>query len=143
MNIFLHSGSLSEFSDCISQIVSLGDFVYMSAQTGTGDSIVKQSVSCMKKVVETADEFGLKLHHFVKFTVYLTDLGNKEEFLKVFQTYLEPPYPAATFLEVKGLENDAKVAVEAFGIDTRRLEKARQKSACEDGCCDGNCSESC
>lgn len=141
MNIFLHSGSLTEFSDCISQIVSLGGFVYMSAQTGKGDTIEKQAVSSIEKVINVADEFGLQLYHFVKFTVYLTDLADKEKFLNVFRTYLEPPYPAASFIEVKGLENGAMVAIEAFGIDTTRHEKASKEKACKEGCCsDSSCS---
>ncbi len=141
MNIFLHSGSLTEFSDCISQIVSLGGFVYMSAQTGDGDTIEKQAQSCIDKVIDAADEFGLQLYHFVKFTIYLTDMADKEKFMNVFSTYLEPPYPAATFLEVKGLENGAMVAMEAFGLDTTRHEKMTKDKACKEGCCsDSSCS---
>ena len=141
MNVFLNSGSLQENENCVSSIVQLGDFFYFSAQLGKGDSMSEQSVSVCNEIVEILDEFGLRFDHVVKFTVYLKNLKNKEEFLSIFKNYLEMPYPAVSFVGVDDLENNALVAVEGQGINTLRHEQANKNSSCSKGCsgCEGHC----
>lgn len=141
MNIFLNSGSLQEHEDCVSSIVQLGDFVYMSAQLGKGDTMIDQAVSVCNEIVEVLSEFELRFDHLVKFTVYLTDLNNKEAFLKVFRSYIEKPYPAVSFVEVQALEHGAMVAVEGLGVNTLRIERASRESSCSHGC--SGCNDGC
>ena len=45
MNIFLKIGDSVPRDECISEIVQLGDFVYMSAQTGRGQTFQEQCVT--------------------------------------------------------------------------------------------------
>lgn len=141
MNVFLNSGGLQEHEDCVSKIVQLGDFVYMSAQYGKGDTMVEQSITVCNEVVETLGEFGLRFDHLVKFTVYLTDLKNKEEFLSIFKNFIEPPFPSVTFIGVNELEHGAMVAVEGFGVNTLRHESGHKESSCDGHCsdCQGHC----
>lgn len=141
MNVFLNSGSLQENEDCVSSIVQLGDFFYLSAQLGKGDSITEQAVSVCNEIVEVLSEFDLRFDHVVKFTVYLKNLKDKEEFLSVFKNYLEKPFPAVSFVGVNDLDNGAMLAVEGQGINTLRHEQAHKNSSCSHGCsgCDGSC----
>lgn len=141
MNVFLNSGGLQENEDCISKIVQLGDFVYMSAQLGQGDSIIEQSITACNKVVEVLNEFDLRFDHIVKFTIYLKCLEDKSTFLSIFKTFIEEPYPAVSFVGVDDLENDAMVAIEGYGVNTLRIEQAHKDSGCGHDCsgCQGNC----
>lgn len=136
MNQFLYTAGLQEGKDCISSAVSLGDFVYISAQAGEGKGIEEQSITALKKMVNVLSDMTIEIRHVVKFTVYLTDMKNRDAFLSVYKTLVEAPFPAMTILEVQGLENNALVAVEGFAINTVRYEK----SCCSD--C-SSCSEDC
>lgn len=134
MNIFLKSKNIKD--ECISDIVSLGDFVYISAQFGQGNTIQKQTRSALEDVVSCLQEFNMAMHHLVKATVYLTDLEGKQPFLDVYKTYFEAPFPACSIVEVSRLEHDAKVAIEAVAINTLRYEKEMKDHSCKDcaGC---------
>lgn len=97
MNQFLYSAGVQDGCDCISSAVSLGDFVYTSAQMGQGDSIEEQTITSMNKIIDALSNLGCELRHVIKFSVYVTDIQYKEEFLKTYKTYVEQPFPAVTF----------------------------------------------
>lgn len=141
MNVFLNSGGLQDNEKCISKIVQLGDFVYMSAQLGEGQDIVEQTIVACNKVVDALNEFDLRFDHIVKYTVYLKDLDEKKNFLSVFENFVEKPYPAVSFVGVSDLENGALVAIEGFGVNTLRHEQAHKDSSCGHDCsgCQGGC----
>lgn len=143
MNVFLNSTGLQENTDCVSKAVSLGDFVYVSAQVGEGETIEEQTLTACNKVIDAVEEFGLQMHHLVKFTVYLKHIEDKKAFLKVFRNFLEAPFPACSFAQVQKLEEDALVSVEALGVNTLRYEHQQKESACSNGChgCNGGCHE--
>lgn len=134
MNPFLNSAGLQKNSNCISSAVSLGDFVYVSAQTGQGDTMDEQAFSAINNLLDVVSEFGIEMRHIVKFTVYLTDITKKDEFLNVYSKFIEAPYPACTIVEVSRLENDAMIAIEGFGMNTTRYEKAQRESSCSHDC---------
>lgn len=141
MNVFLNSGGLQDNESCISKIVQLGDFVYMSAQLGEGDNMVEQTISACNKVVEALNEFDLRFDHIVKYTVYLKNLEEKDHFLSVFENFIEQPYPAVSIIGVDNLENGAMVAIEGFGINTLRHEQSHKDHGCGQDCsgCNGGC----
>ena len=43
MNIFLKSAGKQEGTPCVSNMVQLGDFFYLSGQTGLGETIQEQN----------------------------------------------------------------------------------------------------
>ena len=141
MNIFLNSTGKQENTNCISKAVSLGDFVYVSAQTGSGETIEEQTMTACNKVIDAISSLGLKMHHLVKFTVYLKDIELKDAFLKTFEYFLEEPFPACSIVEVQGLEDHALVSIEALGVNTLRYEQRNTESSCSNGCkeCSGHC----
>ena len=141
MNVFLNSTGKQEGCDCVSKAVMLGDFVYVSAQTGNGETIEEQTLTACNKVLDAIEDFGLQMHHLVKFTVYLTDIQNKTSFLQAFKNFVEAPFPVCSFVGVNNLEENALVSIEALGVNTLRYEHQQKESACSNGChgCNGGC----
>lgn len=138
MNQFLYTAGLQEGKDCISSAVSLGDFIYFSAQVGHGKDIEEQSITALKRVMDVLSDLTVEIRHVVKFTVYLTDMKNRDAFLSIYKTLVEAPFPAMTILEVHGLEDNALVAIEGFAINTVRYEKVTCSNDCSS--CSGDCS---
>lgn len=141
MNIFLKSAGKQEGMPCVSNMVQLGDFFYVSGQHGQGETIQEQTITAINKLIDVISNFGLQLHHVVKFTVYLKDIQDKEAFLSTFKNFLDEPYPACTIVEVSHLENDAMVCIEGLGVNTLRHEEQMQHSSCSHDCssCGGGC----
>lgn len=131
MNVFLKSRNLKE--GCISDVVSLGDFVYISAQNGQGCNLEKQTQFAMEGLLSNLQEFQMGMRHIVKTTVYLTNIQDKDRFLQMYKTYFEAPFPACSIVEVSHLENNAHIAIEAVAVNTLRYEKNLKNHSC-DGC---------
>ena len=141
MNIFLKSAGKQEGCSCVSNMVQLGDFFYLSGQTGNGETIQEQTITAINKVIDVLSNFDLQLHHVVKFTVYLKDINDKDAFLSVFKNFLDEPYAACTIVEVSHLDDNASVCIEGLGVNTLRHEQHMQESSCSHDCssCGGGC----
>lgn len=118
--------------DCVSSIVQLGDFFYFSGQTGSGMTFHDQAVMACYNVRDVLHEFNLRFDHVLKFTVYLTDISMKDQFLSVFSNFVEAPYPVMTIIEAAALDDDAMVCIEGCGVNTLRHEKSMQEAYCEE-----------
>lgn len=132
MNMFLKTGDLQEGTNCVSSIVQLGDFFYFSGQTGQGLTFRDQCIQACYKVQDVLREFDLRFDHVLNFTIYLTDLSNRNEFYTVFSNFVEPPYPALTLVEVKGLDEDSMICIAGNGVNTLRHERNMNEAYCED-----------
>ncbi len=132
MNIFLNSAGTVD--GCVSQAVSLGDFIYVSGQIGQGDTIEEQTVTAFNKLIDILEEMDLRADHVVKLTIYMKDLAQKQAFLNVYKNFVEAPYPAATFVQVDKLPDDALVQLDAFAISTLRYEQSSKESGCGSDC---------
>lgn len=141
MNIFLKSAGKQEGTSCVSNMVQLGDFFYLSGQTGLGESIQEQTITAINKVIDVLSNYGLQLHHVVKFTVYLKNIEDKEAFLNTFKNFVDEPFPACTIVEVSNLADNAAVCIEGLGVNTLRHEEQMQQSSCSHDCssCGGGC----
>ena len=141
MNIFLKSAGKQEGTSCVSNMVQLGDFFYLSGQTGLGESIQEQTITAINKVIDVLSNYGLQLHHVVKFTVYLKNIQDKEAFLNTFKNFVDEPFPACTIVEVSNLADNARVCIEGLGVNTLRHEEQMQQSSCSHDCssCGGGC----
>lgn len=131
MNTFLKTGDRQPGTDCVSSIVQLGDFFYLSGQNGWGESFREQCINCLYTIQEVLKEFDLRFDHVLKFTVYLTDYQLQDEFLSVFSNFVEAPYPAVTIVEVSGL-GESMVCVDGMGVNTLRHERSMNEAYCED-----------
>ena len=131
MNIFLKSAGKQEGTPCVSNMVQLGDFFYLSGQTGLGETIQEQTITAINKVIDVLSNYCLQLHHVVKFTV----------FLNTFKNFVDEPFPACTIVEVSNLADNATVCIEGLGVNTLRHEEQMQQSGCSHDCssCGGGC----
>ena len=129
MNIFLKGRNIKE--DCISNIASLGDFIFVSGQCGQGKTIEEQTKVAFSKLIEQLSSFDLECRHIVKTNVYLNDLEMKSAFLELYRTYFEAPFPACSIVEVQRLEEDAMIMIDALAINTLRYEKKLKESSCD------------
>ncbi len=132
MNVFMNAKQIKD--GCISEAVSLGDFVYVSAQTGQGSSIEEQAISACHQLFTILEDFGLSSRHIVKTTVFLKDIHNRDAFLSMYKTMFEAPYPACSIVAVSDLEKEAMVGIEAFAINTLRYEKEMKNACCSQDC---------
>ena len=92
-------------------------------------------------MIDVLSNYGLQLHHVVKFTVYLKNIEDKEAFLNTFKNFVDEPFPACTIVEVSNLADNATVCIEGLGVNTLRHEEQMQQSSCSHDCssCGGGC----
>lgn len=132
MNVFLKVGDSQPDQNCISSIVQLGDFFFVSGQIGTGQTFQEQALTAIYRMIEVLKDLDLRLDHVVKFNVYLTDLSLKDEFLSIYSNFVEAPYPAMSILEVSALDNDSMIMIEGQGVNTLRHERKMKMEDCPD-----------
>jgi|SRR5579863_4125660 len=103
-----------------SQAVRAGDTVYLSGQipfdpatmqivSGDIETQARQVFENLKAVAAAA---GGTLADAVKFTVFLTDLGNFSKVNEVMMKYCSEPYAARTTIGVAALPRGAHVKIE-------------------------------
>lgn len=107
-----------------SQAVRVGDTVYLSGQTpldpATGQLVdgpievqIRRVFDNLKAVAEAAGgDFG----KVVKVHVFLVDLAHFAKLSEVMQQYFQPPYPARSTIEVKGLPRGAQVEMDMIMV---------------------------
>lgn len=132
MNLFLKTGEPLPDLGCASSIVQLGDFFFFSGQNGKGDTFDDQCLSCLYSIQEALHEFDLRLDHVINLNVYLTDLSLKSDFVRIFNNFVEAPYPAMTIVEVSALEHDAMICISGNGVNTLRYEHKMDEAYCDD-----------
>ena len=104
-----------------SQAVAVGGTVWLSGQIpldpatmtlveGDIEAEVRQVFSNLAAVATAA---GGTLDDTVRFTVYLTDLGDFAVVNRVMEELLQPPYPARVTVQVAALPKGARVEVDS------------------------------
>ena len=104
-----------------SQAVAAGGAIWLSGQipldpatmtlvTGNIEAEVRQVFGNLAAVAAAA---GASLDDTVRFTVYLTDLGDFAVVNRVMEEVLKPPYPARVTVQVAALPKGARVEVDA------------------------------
>lgn len=132
MNLFLKTGERQEGIDCASNFVQLGDFFYLSGQLGSGYTFHDQCISACYAIQDVLAQFDLRFDHVLKFTVYLTDIQLKDDFLRVFDNFADAPYPAMTIVESPHLPEEAMICIDGCGVNTLRHERSMENAYCED-----------
>ncbi|MBO6703339.1 MAG: RidA family protein [Pseudomonadales bacterium] len=105
-----------------SQAVIHGDVLYVSGQiplVPTSMELVEGDISA--QIAQVFDNLagvisaaGAELDDAIKFTVYLTDLGNFPLVNEAMAERLKEPYPARAAIEVSALPKGAQVEVDAI-----------------------------
>lgn len=105
-----------------SQAVAAGGAIWLSGQipldpatmtlvTGDIEAEVRQVFANLAAVAAAA---GASLDDTVRFTVYLTDLGDFAVVNRIMEEVLRPPYPARVTVQVAALPKGARVEVDAI-----------------------------
>jgi reactive intermediate/imine deaminase len=103
-----------------SQAVRAGDTVYLSGQvpfdpatmqlvTGDFEAQTRRVFENLKAVAEAA---GGSLNQAVKFTIFLTDLGNFAKVNEIMALYCAKPYPARSTIGIASLPRGALIEIE-------------------------------
>ena len=103
-----------------SQAVRAGDTVYLSGQVpfdpatmqlvaGDFEAQTRRVFENLKAVAEAA---GGSLDQAVKFTIFLTDLGNFAKVNEIMALYCAKPYPARSTIGVAALPRGALIEIE-------------------------------
>ena len=74
-------------------------------------SQINQVLDNLTAILETA---GSSIDNVLKFTVFLTDLGNFGRVNEIMADRLTEPYPARLVIEVSALPKGAKVEIDAI-----------------------------
>ncbi len=104
-----------------SQAVQVGNTIYTSGQIGldpaTGqlvEGFENQVHRAFKNLQAVAEAAGGSLGNVVKFTLFLTDLGQFAQANAIMQEYVPEPYPARSTVGVASLPRGAEFEVEAI-----------------------------
>jgi len=103
-----------------SQAVRAGDTVYLSGQvpfdpatmqlvSGDFEAQTRRVFENLKAVAEAA---GGSLNQAVKFTIFLTDLGNFAKVNEIMALYCAKPYPARSTIGIASLPRGALIEIE-------------------------------
>lgn len=102
--------------------VAAGNVVYVSGQLpidGATGKLVEGDVSaqarqCLENMKRVLDAAGLGFGNVAKTTVFLTSMADFGAMNDVYKTYVVPPYPARSTVEVRALPLGALVEIEAI-----------------------------
>jgi reactive intermediate/imine deaminase len=107
-----------------SEVVRVGDMLYLSGQIGTDDNfelvsggIKAETKQVMDKIRRILDENNSSLDYVVKCTVMLADMSEWAMMNEVYITYFKPDrLPARSALGVNGLARGARVEIECIAV---------------------------
>ena len=105
-----------------SQAVAAGGAVWLSGQipldpatmTLVDGDIEAEVRQVFRNLAAVAAAAGATLADTVRFTVFLTDLGDFAVVNRVMEDVLQPPYPARVTVQVSALPKGARVEVDAI-----------------------------
>ena len=105
-----------------SQAVAAGGAVWLSGQipldpatmTLVEGDIEAEVRQVFRNLAAVAAAAGATLADTVRFTVFLTDLGDFAVVNRVMEDVLQPPYPARVTVQVSALPKGARVEVDAI-----------------------------
>lgn len=104
------------------QAIQVGNMVYTSGQIGlvpsTGELVGADTASQARQAFENlkavAEEAGGSLANVVKFTLFLTDLGEFAQVNEIMKEFVPQPFPARSTVGVASLPKGARFEVEAI-----------------------------
>ena len=121
---YIHTPHAPAAIGTYSQAVRAGNTVYLSGQTpldpATGQLVegpievqIRRVFDNLKAVAEAS---GGDFTKVVKVHVFLTDLAHFATLSEVMQAYFQPPFPARSTIEVKGLPRGAQVEMDMIMV---------------------------
>ena len=107
-----------------SQAIRAGSFVFVSGQIALDpdtsqlktDSFEEEVRQVMANVQAVLEASGASFKTVVKVNVFLSDMGLFGEFNTLYQSYVQPPFPARSTVEVSHLPKDVRIEIDAIAM---------------------------
>lgn len=107
-----------------SDVVRVGDTLYLSGQIGTDENfelvsggIKAETKQILDKIRKMVEENNSSMDHVVKCTVMLADMSEWATMNEIYVTYFKPErLPARSALGVNGLARNARVEIECIAV---------------------------
>lgn len=121
---FLNSPAFSALGLPFSEMVRVGDTLYLSGQMGNlpgtltlaPGGIEAQARQTLQNIKTTLEAHGYSMAHIVKCTVMLADMTDWSAFNAVYTTFFTPPYPARSAFGAGGLALGGRLEVEVIAV---------------------------
>ena len=105
-----------------SEIVRVGDVLYLSGQIGTlpgtltpaPGGIQAESRQAMENIRSSLEAHGYSMAHVVKCTVMLADMNDWAAFNAVYTQYFTAPYPARSAFAASGLALGGRLEIDVI-----------------------------
>lgn len=109
--VFLNSPAFAALNLPFSEIVRVGDMLYLSGQIGNLPGTLKlapggieaEAKQALQNIKTSLEAHGCSLAHIVKCTVMLADMADWSAYNAVHTTFFDRPYPARSAFGASGL----------------------------------------
>ena len=124
---YLNSPAFSALGLPFSEVVRVGDLLYLSGQMGNlpgtlalaPGGIAAEARQALLNIQTTLQAHGYSLAHVVKCTVMLADMADWSAFNAVYTTFFTPPYPARSAFGASGLALGGRLELEVMAVARR------------------------
>jgi reactive intermediate/imine deaminase len=121
---FFNSGKILPANLPFSEVVQVGDTLYLSGQIGIEPGTLKlvpggikeETRQTLNNIKTTLGARGLTMSDLVKCTVMLSDMTRWAEFNDIYRTFFDGRYPARSALGANGLALGAQVEIECIAV---------------------------
>jgi len=123
----LSSAAFAKLGLPFSEMVRLGDTLYLSGQMGTlpgtltlaPGGIRAEAEQALRNIESALAAQGCTLDQVVKCTVMLADMGDWPAFNEIYTRFFLPPYPARSAFGANGLALGGRLEIEAIASAPR------------------------
>lgn len=107
-----------------SQAIKCGNLIFCSGQIPinpqsgeiVSNDIKNQAHQVMQNIGAILQANGVSFNNIIKTTIFLKDLNDFNIVNEIYSSYLQPPYPARSTVEVSKLPKDVKIEIECIAV---------------------------
>ncbi|MDW5442254.1 RidA family protein [Polaromonas sp. SM01] len=118
----LNSPAFDQLGLPFSEIVRMGDTLYLSGQMGTlpgtltlaPGGLQAEAQQTLENIRSTLEAHGYSLDHIVKCTVMLADMNDWPAFNDIYKRFFSAPYPARSAFGASGLAMGGQLEIEVI-----------------------------
>ena len=123
----LNSPGFSTLGLPFSEMVRMGDTLYLSGQMGTlpgtltlaPGGLQAEAQQAMQNIQAALEAHGYSLDHIVKCTVMLADMADWPDFNTIYKRFFTAPYPARSAFGCSGLAMGGRLEIDVIASARR------------------------
>lgn len=123
----LNSPGFARLGLPFSEIVCVGDTLYLSGQMGTlpgtltlaPGGVAAEAEQALRNIQASLEAHGFSMRDVVKCTVMLADMADWPAFNAIYTRFFEQPYPARSAFGASGLAMGGRLEIEAMAVARR------------------------